>query len=146
MKKIFITAVLTVSLALCACSRSTDISGTYTAEGLDNIYIFTADGKIYMNDETESYSRYRVEGNKIITYIDGSDDELSLPFKKTDEGFMMGKLAYRKLPEYDSLNDAEHEPSESEPNEEKKSSSENENGTEEGSKGSDVQSDNAEQE
>lgn len=145
MKKIFITAVLTVSLALCACSRSTDISGTYTAEGLDNIYIFTADGKIYMNDETESYSCYRIEGNKIVTYIEGSDDEMSLPFQKTDDGFMMGKLAYRKLPDYKQSSNANNEPSDTESNTGKNGESESGNRVED-SKDSDTQGDNAEQE
>lgn len=104
-KKTLLSVAVIAALSLCSCSSSTDISGSYTADGLDNIYTFTSDGKIYVNDETESYSRYRVEGNKIVTYIDGSDEEMSLPFEKTDDGFMMGKLSYRKLPDFSELSD-----------------------------------------
>lgn len=102
-RRLFAAFSVGMTLALSACGRSTDITGVYTADGLDTLYTFTADGKIYINDEAESYSCYRVEGNKIITYIEGTDDEMSLPFKKTDDGFMMGKLAYRRLPDYEQM-------------------------------------------
>ncbi len=102
-RRLFAAISVGMTLALSACGRSTDITGVYTADGLDTLYTFTADGKIYINGEAESYSCYRVEGNKIITYIEGIDDEMSLPFKKTDDGFMMGKLAYRKLPDYEQM-------------------------------------------
>lgn len=102
MKLRFISVFLLVILAfsLASCAQGTDITGSYTVAGMDNVYTFTSDGKIYCNDETESISRYRVKGNTIITYIDGVEETVELPFKKTEDGFMMGDVEYRLLPEY----------------------------------------------
>ena len=103
MKKIKIAAAILYMAALLSCIScgSTDISGYYTCTGMDSVYNFTSDGKIIVNDETESYSRYKVSGNKITTYIEGAaESEMEFKFKKTDDGFMMGELEYIKMKEY----------------------------------------------
>ena len=102
--KMKITALLlTAALFLTSCQKSTDITGSYTIDGMDSVYTFTADGKIYVNDETESVSRYEIKGNKIITHIEGVDESVTLPFEKTEDGFRMGEVEYRKLPEREEL-------------------------------------------
>ncbi|MBR5527564.1 MAG: hypothetical protein IKV97_01070 [Clostridia bacterium] len=103
--KNIVAAVLcaTALLSLGACTENSDISGYYTCDGMDNVYNFTSDGRIFVNDETESYSRYEIRGGKIITYIDGAEEsEMEFDFKKTDDGFKMGKLEYRKMGRYQS--------------------------------------------
>ena len=102
--KMKITALLlTAALFLTSCQKSTDITGSYTIDGMDSVYTFTADGKIYVNDETEGGSRYEGKGDKIITHIDGVEESVTLPFEKTEDGFRMGEVEYRKLPEREEL-------------------------------------------
>lgn len=110
MKKLFISVLLTVFLCLISCQKSADITGSYTVEGMDSVFTFTSDGKITVNDEVDSYSRYKIKGDTIVTYIDGLDGEISLPFEKTERGFKMGDVEYIKLPEYEDLtNNTENE-------------------------------------
>lgn len=105
--KMKITALLLIAaLFLTSCQKSTDISGSYTIDGMDSVYTFTADGRIYVNDETDSVSRYEVKGNKIITHIDGLEESVTLPFEKTEDGFRMGEVEYRKLPEREDFSNA----------------------------------------
>lgn len=96
--KIRITALLLIAaLFLTSCQKKADISGSYTIDGMDSIYTFTSDGKIYVNDETESFSHYEIKGNRIVTYIEGAGESIELPFEKTKDGFRMGQVEYRKL-------------------------------------------------
>lgn len=110
MKLIKITIVLVAFLmalsVFCGCARTTDISGYYMCETLDNLYYFSPDGKIYVNESYESYSLYEVKGNKIITSIeDAENSELEFDFKKTENGFMMGEIEYIRLPDYEDFAD-----------------------------------------
>lgn len=108
MKKILILCIVFATLvpAFTGCANSTDISGYYMCETLDNLYYFSPDGKIYVNESFESYSLYEVKGNKIIMSIeDAEDSSLEFDFKKTENGFMMGKTEYLRLPDYDDFSD-----------------------------------------
>ncbi len=93
--------VLSVLCCLSCTKENPDISGYYTADRLNTLYYFSPDGKIYENESFESFSCYEVEGDKIYTYIEDAREvsELEFDFKLTDEGFMMGELAYRKIPD-----------------------------------------------
>ena len=107
MKKLIDIIIILVAtlMLLTSCAGSADITGYYTCEGLQNVYYFSPAGKIYVNDSYESYSLYEVSGNKIITYIEGAEDQkMEFDFKKTEDGFMMGKLSYRKLSDYSDFN------------------------------------------
>ncbi len=103
MKIRIIALLLTAALFLASCQKKADITGSYTIDGMDSVYTFTADGKIYVNDEIDSVSRYEVKGNKIITHIEGVEESVTLPFEKTEDGFRMGEVEYRKLPEREDL-------------------------------------------
>ncbi|MBE6571764.1 MAG: hypothetical protein E7656_05920 [Ruminococcaceae bacterium] len=105
MKKISIIAsFLCIVSLLCmfSCKKeNVDISGYYTADRMNTLYYFSPDGKIYENESFESFSCYEVQGDKLITYIEDAREasEMVFPFKLTDEGFMMGELEYRKIPD-----------------------------------------------
>ncbi len=105
MKKSKIIALFLCVLSVLCCfscaGENIDISGYYTADRLNTLYYFSPDGKIFENESFESYSCYEVVGDKLITYIEGAREvsEMEFPFKLTDEGFMMGELAYRKIPD-----------------------------------------------
>ena len=105
MKRIKIIALLLCVLSVLCCfsckKESTDISGYYTADRLNTLYYFSPDGKIYENESFESFSCYEVVGDKLVTYIEGAREmsEMEFPFKLTEEGFMMGELAYRRIPD-----------------------------------------------
>lgn len=108
MKNVKFFAALIVFLMLLAafagCAKSTDISGYYMCETLDNLYYFSPDGKVYVNESFESYSLYEVKGNKIIMSIeDAENSELEFSFKKTENGFMMGEIEYIRLPDYEDF-------------------------------------------
>lgn len=100
--RIIASLICILSVFFCvSCGGGTDISGYYICDGMDSVYNFTSDGKIIVNDEIDSYSRYEVDGNKIITYIDGAEEsKMEFDFEKTEEGFKMGELEYRKMKEY----------------------------------------------
>ena len=110
MKKIKIFALVLCILSSLACfsckNEKVDISGYYTADKLNTLYYFSPDGKIYENESFESFSCYEVQGDKLITYIEGAREasEMAFPFKLTDEGFMMGELEYRKIPDPEPYN------------------------------------------
>ena len=110
MKKIKIFALVLCILSSLAClsckNEKVDISGYYTADKMNTLYYFSPDGKIYENESFESFSCYEVQGDKLITYIEGAREasEMAFPFKLTDEGFMMGELEYRKIPDPEPYN------------------------------------------
>ena len=110
MKKIKIFALVLCilsSLAGFSCkNEKVDISGYYTAVKMNTLYYFSPDGKIYENESFESFSCYEVQGDKLITYIEDAREasEMAFPFKLTDEGFMMGELEYRKIPDPEPYN------------------------------------------
>lgn len=110
--KIILSLVFAIIfLAFAGCAKSTDISGYYMCETLDNLYYFSPDGKIYVNESYETYSLYEVKGNKIIMSIeDVEDSALEFDFKKTENGFMMGKSEYIRLPDYDDLQNKAENP------------------------------------
>lgn len=101
-KRVMALGMCLIALFSClSCNGKTDISGYYTCDGMDNVYNFTSDGRIFVNDETESYSRYEIKGDIITTYIDGAEEsKMEFDFEITDEGFMMGELEYRKMEIY----------------------------------------------
>lgn len=107
MKRIKIIALLLCVLSVLCCfsckKESTDISGYYTADRMNTLYYFSPDGKIYENESFESYSCYEIKGDKMITYIEDAREasELEFDFKLTDDGFMMGELEYRRIPDYE---------------------------------------------
>ena len=105
MKTIKIFALILCIFSVFTCfsckNENIDISGYYTADRMNTLYYFSPDGKIYENESFESYSCYEVHGDKLVTYIEGAREvsEMEFPFKLTEEGFMMGDLAYRRLPD-----------------------------------------------
>ena len=104
MKKKWIVFLLTALFFLTACQKTPDISGSYSIVGMDNVYTFTSDGKILTNDEIESEARYKIKGGKILTYVDGYENEaLELPFEITENGFKIGEAEYVRLAEYDEV-------------------------------------------
>ncbi len=99
MKKTLLTILLFVfTVFLSSCASKQDISGFYDIEGMNSVYEFTSDGRIIENGSDTVVSKYRIEGDEIVTYIDGlPESELRFPFKKNGDNFFMGKTEYRRI-------------------------------------------------